>query len=96
MDDRTRQNGFALVTVMLLLALIMSLLLAYHTLTRGEMTSTKASLDSARGFYAAEAGINRPFSESRARSAGRFRTTFAVMPGSTLTEDGLSKAKVAR
>jgi len=52
------QRGFALVTVLLLLALIMSLLMAYHSLTRVEMTTTKASMGSVRGLYAAEAGLN--------------------------------------
>jgi len=52
------QRGFALVTVLLLLALIMSLLVAYHSLTRIEMTTTKASMSSTRGLYAAEAGLN--------------------------------------
>jgi hypothetical protein len=43
---------------MLLLALIMSLLVAYHTMTRIEMTTTEASMNSVRGLYAAEAGLN--------------------------------------
>ena len=58
MKSPESQRGFALVTVLLLLSLIMSLLVAYHSLTRIEMTTTKASMSSTRGLYAAEAGLN--------------------------------------
>ena len=52
------QRGFALVTVLMLLALLMTLLLGYFTLTRIELSTTGASMASLRGFYAAEAGLN--------------------------------------
>ena len=52
------QQGFALVTVLMLLALLMSLVLGYFTMTRIETSTTRSSMDSIRGFYAAEAGLN--------------------------------------
>lgn len=58
MNDNNGQRGFALVTVMLLLGLIMTLLAGYFSLTRVELTTTKSSMDSFRGFYASEAGLN--------------------------------------
>ena len=84
------QRGFALVTVLLLLALIMSLLLAYHSLTRVEMTTTKASMSSVRGLYAAEAGLNlradlvRQIFEGYNRPAGTTPTTVDTCSGTNL------------
>jgi len=54
----TGQRGYALVTVLMLLALLMTLLASYFTLTRIELSTTRSSMDSFRGFYAAEAGLN--------------------------------------
>lgn len=51
-------RGFALVAVLLFIALTMSLLGAYYVITRIELASTKYSRDSVSGFYAAEAGLN--------------------------------------
>ena len=68
----------------------MSLLLAYHTLTRGEMTSTKASMDSARGLYAAEAGLNlradqvRQIFEGYNRPAGTSPTAAGACAGTNV------------
>lgn len=58
---RTRtahEGGFALVSVVMLSALIMTLLVGYYILTHAEIGSTRATMDSTRGFYAAEAGLN--------------------------------------
>jgi hypothetical protein len=57
MDDR-RENGYALVTALMLLALLMTLVVGYYTMTRVELSTTRSSMDSFRGFYAAEAGLN--------------------------------------
>lgn len=57
-DRRGDERGFALVTVLMLLALLMTLLAGYYTLTRIEMSTTRSSMNSFRGFYAAEAGLN--------------------------------------
>lgn len=51
-------GGYALVTVLMLLALLGTLLLSYYTLTRIEQSTTKSTMDSFVGFYAAEAGLN--------------------------------------
>lgn len=51
-------NGFALITVILFIALMATLLGAYYVITRIELASTKYSRDSVSGFYAAEAGLN--------------------------------------
>jgi hypothetical protein len=53
-----RQSGFALLTLMVLLALLMGLLLTHFSLTWIEMSTTRSSMNSFVGFYAAEAGLN--------------------------------------
>lgn len=58
MSRRGDERGFALVSVMLLVALVLSLLVAYYALTRMEMSSTRSSMSSVQGLYAAEAGLN--------------------------------------
>lgn len=60
-DDRLQagpDGGFALITVVMLLALLMTLIFGYFVLTRIELSTTGSSMDSFRGFYAAEAGLN--------------------------------------
>lgn len=52
------QEGFALVAVLLMLSVLVALLGAYSTVTRSELLSNRESTNSARGFYAAEAGLN--------------------------------------
>ncbi len=52
------ERGFALVMVMLLVAVLASLLAGYFLLTKIDLTTTRSSLDGTRGFYAAEAGLN--------------------------------------
>jgi Tfp pilus assembly protein PilX len=70
------QQGYALVTVLLLLSLIAALLAAYFTLTTAELSTTRSSLDSVRGFYAAEAGLN-----IRARAVRQIFEGYAVPNG---------------
>jgi len=52
------QRGFALITVMMLLALLMTMIVGYFTLTRIELSTTRSSMNSFRGLYSAEAGLN--------------------------------------
>lgn len=58
MDTSDRESGFALITVMLLLALLLALVVAHFTVTGTEMSTTRGTMDDTRGFYAAEAGLN--------------------------------------
>jgi hypothetical protein len=53
-----RQSGFALLTMLVLLALLMGLILTHFSLTWIEMSTTRSSMNSFVGFYAAEAGLN--------------------------------------
>ena len=55
---RGNENGFALVSVVLLMGLLMVLLMSYYAVTHIELSTTKATMDSFRGLYAAEAGLN--------------------------------------
>jgi hypothetical protein len=64
------RKGFALVTVLIMLVVLMSLLTAYFTLTRIELGATQASVRQTTGFYAAEAGLNLRAEEVRARFVG--------------------------
>jgi hypothetical protein len=52
------QQGFALITVYLLLSALLALLGAYFTITNIELATTRHSKDSITGFYSAEAGLN--------------------------------------
>jgi hypothetical protein len=65
MDRRNDQSGLALVTVMMLLAMLAALLGAYFAVTRIEIMNTRSSMDATRGFYAAEAGLNLRAEEVR-------------------------------
>src|SRR5262249_42671201 len=53
-----QERGFALVSVLLLTALLMALALAHFSLTSNHLSSTRSTMNSARGLYAAEAGLN--------------------------------------
>jgi hypothetical protein len=64
------RKGFALVTVLIMLVVLMSLLTAYFTLTQIELGATQASVRQTTGFYAAEAGLNLRAEEVRARFLG--------------------------
>ena len=52
------QRGQALVTVLMLMALVSALLAAYFALTAVELSTTRSSINSVKGFYVAEAGLN--------------------------------------
>jgi len=52
------ESGFALLSVLMLAALLTALVAGYFSLTRIDMRTVDASMDSVRGFYAAEAGSN--------------------------------------
>jgi hypothetical protein len=58
--DRGKRNqqGLALVMAMMLLALLMTMLLGYFTLTRISLATTGSTMDSLDGLYVAEAGLN--------------------------------------
>ncbi len=58
MFDRRREAGFALTTALMLIALLMVLLTAYSLVGRVELSTTRATMDMTRGFFAAEAGLN--------------------------------------
>ncbi|WP_117236736.1 pilus assembly PilX family protein [Thermus sediminis] len=64
------RKGFALVSVLIMLAVLMSLLTAYFTLTQIELGATQASVRQTTGFYAAEAGLNLRAEEVRAKFLG--------------------------
>jgi len=53
-----REGGFALITMLILLALLMAMLLTHFAVTWIEMSTTRSSMRSFVGFYAAEAGLN--------------------------------------
>jgi hypothetical protein len=52
------QRGQALVTVLMLMALVSALLAAYFGMTAVELSTTRSSINSVKGFYTAEAGLN--------------------------------------
>ena len=57
------ERGFALVTVMLLAVLLMALLAGYFALTNIELSTTRSSMRSLQGFYAAEALLKQEDTE---------------------------------
>jgi len=78
-----RERGLAMITVILLLALLLSMMVGYWAITRIEQSTTKSTMDSFRGFYAAEAGLNL--------RAEAVRQTFVgyAQPGGTSPTDTL-------
>lgn len=76
------RKGFALVSVLIMLVVLMSLLTAYFTLTRIELGATQASVRQTTGFYAAEAGLNLRAEEVRARFLGYGRPSGTSPSGS--------------
>jgi hypothetical protein len=58
MNEMKEQSGYAMVTVLLLMSLLMTFLVGYFTLTMIELSTTRSTQDSFVGFYAAEAGLN--------------------------------------
>jgi hypothetical protein len=52
------ERGFSLITVVILIAMLTAVLFGYVALTQVELSTTKSSMGSVQGFYAAEAGLN--------------------------------------
>jgi hypothetical protein len=68
-------SGFILVSVILFLGLFLAMFAAYYATTNLETATTRHSLDSATGFYAAEAGLNVRAEEIRQIFVGFNRPT---------------------
>lgn len=64
------RGGFALVSTLIFLTVLMALLTAYFVLTRIELGATGASARQTTGFYAAEAGLNLRAEEVRQKFSG--------------------------
>ncbi len=73
MKRSTSTLGFALITVLLMLVVLMALLGAYFALTRVELSTSTSSATSVRGFYAAEGGLNLRAEDIRAKFIGYSR-----------------------
>ncbi len=79
MSDR-KSRGFILISVMMMMAVLLTLFSSYFFITNMEIGTSRMSKDSVQGFYAAEAGLNV--------RAERIRQTFVgynvpVGPGPT-------------
>lgn len=57
-NRKKNQQGFVLITTMMLLGLLLALLGLYFTTTNIETATTRYSKNSASGFYSSEAGLN--------------------------------------
>lgn len=64
------RKGFALVSTLIFLSVLMALLTAYFVMTRIELGATTASIRQTTGFYAAEAGLNLRAERVRQRFEG--------------------------
>ena len=62
--------GFAMITVLLMLVVLMALIGAYFALTRVELSTRQSSAESIRGFYSAEGGLNLRAADIRADFQG--------------------------
>ncbi|MBX7138201.1 MAG: hypothetical protein K1X83_09470 [Oligoflexia bacterium] len=62
----SKEQGFALITALMLLGVLAALFAAYYSLTETELKLVKSSKDSQSGFNAAEAGLNLRAEEIRA------------------------------
>lgn len=70
MNRRTASQGFALITILLLLVVLMALVTAYFFLTGIETATTASNANTTTGFYAAEAGLNIRGEEIRSTFTG--------------------------
>lgn len=75
-------KGFALVTSLILLAVLMALLTAYFTLSQIEMSTARSTANQTAGFYAAEAGLNLRAEEVRAKFQG-YNRPYGTSPSAT-------------
>ncbi|AWN23200.1 hypothetical protein DKM44_08155 [Deinococcus irradiatisoli] len=73
--DRSREQGVALVSALIMMAVLMAILAAYTTLTLSGVRSGKYSLATQQGFYAAEGGLNLRAEQVRAKFTGYLRPT---------------------
>ncbi|MBX7145462.1 MAG: hypothetical protein K1X79_13515, partial [Oligoflexia bacterium] len=55
---RNGENGFILITVLLMMSVLLSLFGAYVFVTQMEIGTSRMSKESVQGFYSAEAGLN--------------------------------------
>lgn len=76
------RKGFALVSTLIFLTVLMVLLTAYFVLTRIELGTTVASARQTTGFYAAEAGLNLRAEEVRQKFEG-YRMPTGTSPAPT-------------
>ena len=74
------QRGYALLTVLLMLALLSAIALSFFTLTRSEMQAVQSNRNSVRGYYAAEGGLN-----VRAEQLRNIFVNYALPSGSAPT-----------
>ncbi|NLF25018.1 MAG: hypothetical protein GX589_05090 [Deltaproteobacteria bacterium] len=66
----TNDHGIVIVATLLLILVLLSMVAAHHFVTNIELATTKATSNSAQGFFAAEAGLNLRAEEIRATFMG--------------------------
>jgi hypothetical protein len=89
--SRPAERGFALITVLMLTALVAALLGAHFLIARTGLSTTRSAMDAGRGFYAAEAGLNVRAEEIRKTFLGYNRPTGAPpapLPGQRACDGG--------
>lgn len=82
MKGRSRERGVVLIATMMLVALMLAVLGAYHTITNVETGGVRYSKGSSNGFYSAEAGLNLRADEIRSIFVGYNRPS-GVSPSLT-------------
>lgn len=87
------QHGFALITVLLLLLVLMAMVTAYFFVTGIELATTQASANSTTGFYAAEAGLNLRGEKIRNTFQGYNRPAGALLDPETACKNGAGYAE---
>jgi len=71
--DKERDQGIAVVSVLIMMVVLMAILTAYFTLTLSELKTGRYSLAAQQGFYAAEGGLNLRAELVRAKFVGYLR-----------------------
>lgn len=77
-----KESGFALVTVLMLLALLLSLLGVYYVTTSSELASVRSTKNATTGFFSAEGGLNTRAEIIRQVFVG-FNRPAGTSPGAT-------------
>lgn len=79
----SKSGGFALIFTLTLVLLTILIVAAFYLVAYNELAIAETTVNGARAYYAAEAGIAKKFMDLRSGSTGNLSENFAIGPGMT-------------